>query len=147
MVPDTSKPCATCGKQRTMSCEACSCVQYCGQVCLNQNLHEHREKCESILEELLERIGETLQQVLYVFSKRIYTLPVSSMCKELDAVMILEGLRDLQTMCQVLFPFPTQLTTSLDLRDIQAILSTGRSVYQIAYLHDFVAQRMKGLAD
>jgi hypothetical protein len=107
MIPDVSMPCATCGNQSTISCEACSCVQYCSQACQNQNLHEHRQRRGGLLENLMERIAETLQLVFYVFPECAYDLPISSIGKGPDVVMISEGPRDLQTTCQPLFLFPT----------------------------------------
>jgi hypothetical protein len=101
--------------------------------------------CEGLLQKLVDRIGETFQEIFYVFAERAYNVNVSSIAKGNDAIMISEGLNDLRISRQALFAFPSHLLKDMNIRDRRAVLSVHRSEHALAYLHDFLAQMLKGL--
>ncbi|KAH4168215.1 hypothetical protein HBH43_120970 [Parastagonospora nodorum] len=143
MNPNAPKPCATCGDEGKITCPACSMVPYCSEICRARSLYQHKTHCEGLLQQLVERLGEILREIFYVFSERAYTLKISSIAKGSDVVMVSEGSNNLRVSNQALFPFPAEMLP--DLSDRHAVLGVGRSEHALAYLHDFIAQMLKGM--
>jgi hypothetical protein len=117
-------------------------VPYCSEMCRTRNLFQHKTHCESQLQQLVERVGEVLRELFYVFSERAFTLKISSLAKGSDIVMVSEGSNNVRVSGQALFAFPAEMLP--DLQDRHAVLGVGRSEHAMAYLHDFVAQMLKG---
>lgn len=142
MNPEAGKPCAVCGYESNFACAACTVIRYCSPICRDKNLRQHRSQCGGLLHKPVERIGETLREIFYVFSERAYNTKIVSIAKGSDAVLISEGFNDVQRSRQVLFAFPVMPTS--DLRDRHAVLCVHRSEHALGYLHDFLAQMLKG---
>lgn len=117
-------------------------AMYCCEMCRNRNLFQHKTHCESLLQALVERVGEIFQEIFFVFSERAYTLNISSIAKGNDIAMVSEGSNNVRLSRQALFAFPAEMLP--DLQDRHAVLGVGRSEHALAYLHDFVAQMLKG---
>lgn len=142
MNPNAPKPCATCGKEGKFTCPVCSMAIYCCEICRTRNLFQHKIHCESLLQQLVERVGEILQEIFYVFSERAHTLNISSIAKGNDIAMVSEGSNNVRLSRQTLFAFPAEMLP--DLQERHAVLGVGRSEHAMAYLHDLVAQMLKG---
>jgi hypothetical protein len=39
-------------------------------------MHQHKDHCEELLEKLVNRVGESLREIFYVFSKRAFSTKV-----------------------------------------------------------------------
>ena len=142
MNSQATKPCATCGAKSNFQCVACSMVEYCSAGCRDRHSREHQEKCGGLLQKLVERIGESLREMFYVFSERAFDTKVVGVAKGTDAILISEGSNNVQQSRQALFPFPVMPTA--DVRDRHAVLCANRSEHAVAYLHDFLAQMLQG---
>jgi hypothetical protein len=105
-------------------------------------MQEHKGRCEEALEKLVNRVGESLREIFFVFSERAFSTKVSAIVKGSDVIMISEGSNDVRKSRQVLFAFPMMLTP--DVRDRQAVLSASRSEHAIGFLHGFLAQMLQG---
>lgn len=117
-------------------------VAYCCKTREKRHLSEHKIVCTTLLTKLINRVGDMVQQMFQVFSEHAFDNIIVNIVTKRNKIIAYKSTSDLDTLDKALFKFPSHLLPNVEGR--RAVLCVGRSEGAIAYLHDVVAQMLKG---
>lgn len=143
MSPTLQENCANCGRSgATFRCVACTMVSYCDKYCEKAALSRHKGHCGNLVKKLIDRIGDTVQKVFQVFSEKAFEINVQNIVTMGNTIIVHEMANNVAATGRALFDFPSRLLPDGEAKT--AVLGLGRGEQAVAYLHDFVAQLLKG---